>query len=134
MGETGYRFTSSQEFAGFTVREFETDRFRGIIMVRVYPGPSPTSSVFSYRGATVSKQSWETDLLIAVSVELSILRTALSMPDASGRRRDETSDASAYKQPLRTEYAHSPAKGENYFMNHGADWLENGPRGPGYYK
>jgi hypothetical protein len=135
MGESGYRFTSSKEFAGFTVREFETDRFRGMVMIRVYPGPSPTSFVLSYRGATVSKQSWETDLPVAVAVALSIRCTVtLSVPDSSGRRRDEASEASTYNQQLGTEYAHSTATGENFLMSHAEDWLENGPQGPGYYR
>jgi hypothetical protein len=135
MGESGYRFTSTKEFAGFTVRDFETDRHRGVVIVRVYPGPSPTSFVFSYRGATVSKQGSEADLPIAVAAALSIRCTVtLSMPDKSGRLTDEASEASTYNQQLGTEYAHSPTTGENFLMNHAADWLENGPQGPGFYR
>jgi hypothetical protein len=36
---------------------------------------------------------------------------------------------STYNQQLGMEYAHDPDTGENYWMNHAADWTEQRTRG-----
>ncbi|HSP68945.1 MAG TPA: hypothetical protein VLN48_14555 [Bryobacteraceae bacterium] len=46
---------------------------------------------------------------------------------------DDDKQESTYNRELGTEYAHNPATGEIYWMNHAGDWKETGPQGPGYY-
>ena len=40
---------------------------------------------------------------------------------------------SQYSRWTGMEHVHDPATGQNYWVEAGRDWRENGPRGPGYY-
>jgi hypothetical protein len=135
-GEASYRFLTNQEFAGATVRDFETDRFRGVALVRVFPGGTPTSFIMALRSAWVGKAAWQADLPIAAAVALSIRCMVTLMPSSGGwgGSSADGEDLSTYNQQLGTEYAHSRSTGENFLMTHATDWLENGPDGPGYYR
>jgi len=137
LGDSTYRFLTNQEFAGATVRDVETERFRGVVLVRLFPGGTPTSFIMALRSATVGKGAWQVELPIAAAVALSIRCRVSLMPPTYGsgsRGGDEGDDLSTYNRQLGTEYAHSPRTGENFLMTHATDWLESGPEGPGYYR
>ena len=48
-------------------------------------------------------------------------------------RRDKSRDGSDYSRWSGMENVHDPATGQNYWVEAGRDWRENGPKGPGYY-
>jgi hypothetical protein len=123
---------------GYTWLPYESPTYKGVVIYQVWPVPGdPYGYVVVQRMATARKPLWERQGAVAIAVALSIRCAVQVRPSDEGGRTGRTDDdeiESTYNQQLGMEYAHDPATGENYWMNHGTDWRENGPEGPGYYK
>lgn len=110
---------------------------RGIVIYRVFSVPNdPRGYILISRTAQMPTQLWEQKGALALRVALSI-RCNVQLRASPDSPRPPPSDddkvESTYNRELGTEYAHNPATGEIYWMNHAGDWKETGPQGPGYY-
>lgn len=146
MGDaSGAQYTSDTEDlgGGWRKREFESDPKRGIAIYTLYGAPftfAPGSYTLSARYAVVDKQSTSHDWLVALGVAMSIGCTTQLVPSPSSssssshRGADESDELKDYNSQLGTQWAHSPSTGENFYLDRSADYNENGPDGPGYYR
>jgi hypothetical protein len=117
---------------------------KGVVVYQALLTPgNPPGFVLIMRTAQTAQSRWEPEGAQAIAVALSIRCTAqLRAPGGGGvggggGRGGVSADdqvESTYNQQLGMEYAHDPDTGENYWMNHAADWTDSGPEGPGYYK
>jgi len=55
------------------------------------------------------------------------------LTDGRRSRRADDGERSDYSRWSGMENVHDPSTGQNYWVEAGRDWRENGPRGPGYY-
>lgn len=134
--EPPLQFSQPQSLGGgYMVREFEGVNGRGAVMYIVYPQPNG-GFIWGARSAFGPKQLWKAYGPVAMAVALSVrCRVQLrASPGSAGSRPATTAEESTYNAQLGTEYAHDPETGENFLMSHAADYLENGPQGPGYYR
>jgi len=131
------QFSAPQPLGGgYAAREFETPTRHGVVIYTVYP-QAMGGFIITARTAYGPRQMWQAYGPVAVAVALTIRCTVqLQVPSpsggggASGASREE----STYNQQLGTEYAHDPVTGENFLMNYGADYRDNGPQGAGFYR
>jgi hypothetical protein len=117
------------------VQEFDSAQFHAVALFRAYPMPMG-GYVVLMRIASGPREAWSRYGAVAVNVATSTqCRAQLTLaPGPEGGSRSSRSAESTYNAQLGTEYAHDPATGEAYLMNHGSDWWAGGPDGPGYYK
>lgn len=134
-GEPFQRISQPVPFGDLYVQEFDSAQFHAVALFRAYPMPMG-GYVVLMRIALGPRQSWSRYGAVAVNVATSThCRAQLTMgPGSEGGSRSSRSAESTYNAQLGTEYAHDPATGEAYLMNHGSDWWEGGPDGAGYYK
>jgi hypothetical protein len=131
------QFSAPQPLGGgYAAREFETPTRHGVVIYTVYP-QAMGGFIITSRTIYGPKQMWQAYGPVAVAVALTIRCTVQLQVSpwpgggaASGASREE----STYNQQLGTEYAHDPVTGENFLMDYGADHLDNGPQGPGFYR
>lgn len=135
MGEPFQQISQPALFGDLYVQEFDSARFHAVALYRVYP-MAMGGYVVLMRIASGPRQLWPAYGAIAVSVATSThCRAQLSpVPGSEGGSRARNSSESTYNAQLGTEYAHDPATGQLYLMQHSTDWSESGPDGPGYYK
>ncbi len=134
-GEPMQQMTQPMPFGDMYVQEFESATFHVLAMYRVYPMPMG-GYVVLMRIASGPRQLWSQYGAIAVNVASST-RCQAQLTAGGGSDSGSLSPRSAestYNAQLGTEYAHDPATGELYLMEHANDWWEAGPDGPGYYK
>jgi hypothetical protein len=134
-GEPMQQMTQPMPFGDMYVQEFESATFHVLAMYRVYPMPMG-GYVVLMRIASGPRQLWPQYGAIAVNVASSTRCRAQLTPagGSDGGSLSPRSAESTYNAQLGTEYAHDPATGELYLMEHASDWWEAGPDGPGYYK
>ena len=110
---------------------------KGVVIYRVWPiAGDPLGYIMISRIAQTAKGLWERQGAQAIAVALSIRCTVQLRPPSGGGGSGGSEDdkvESTYNQQLGMEYAHDAATGENYWMS-SADWKDDGPEGPGYYK
>jgi hypothetical protein len=137
VGETVQpQFSNPQPLGnGYVVRDFEGTKIHGVIIYIAFPQQTG-GFIVAARSAYGPKPMWQAYGPVAVAIATTIRCTVqLRSPygggggASGGASREETT----YNQQLGTEYAHDPATGQNYLMNHATDYLQNGPQGPGYY-
>lgn len=134
-GEPMQGMTQPMPFGDMYVQEFESATFHVLAMYRVYP-MQMGGYVVLMRIATGPRQLWQQYGPVAVNVASSTRCQAQLTPSggSDGGSLSPRSAESTYNAQLGTEYAHDPTTGELYLMEHGTDWWEAGPNGPGYYK
>jgi hypothetical protein len=134
-GEPMQQMTQPMPFGDMYVQEFESATFHVLAMYRVYPMPMG-GYVVLMRIASGPRQLWPQYGAVAVNVATSTRCRAQLAPagGSDGGSLSPRSAESTYNAQLGTEYAHDPATGELYLMEHANDWWEAGPDGPGYYK
>lgn len=148
LGDTsGMRYTSgSQPFLGyFTLRQFESAGHVGLVFYRIYPGPTPQAYVESVYFAIAAKTRARIRLQTAAGVAVSIRCVTQLLPrtgEPGGGRPGKSSrvgcgtggNLRGYQKELGSQYAYSPSTGQNFLLDPSANWNENGPQGPGYYR
>ncbi len=133
-GEPFQQVTQPMPFGDMYVQEFDSAQFHAVAMYRVYP-MQMGGYVVLMRIASGPRQLWPAYGAVAVNVASSTqCRAQLSPVGSSGGSQSRRSSESTYNAQLGTEYAHDPETGTPYLMQHGSDWWEGGPDGPGYYK
>jgi hypothetical protein len=110
---------------------------KGVVLYRAWPVPGdPRGYVLVVRRAQTAKSIWSTHGAQAIAVALSI-RCTVQLRAGGGEGGSGSADdrlESTYNQQLGMEYAHDPQTGENYWVSPSADFRNDGPEGPGYYK
>ena len=133
-GDPFTQVTPPTAFGDLYVQEFESAQWHGVALYRVYPMPMG-GYVLLMRIASGPRQLWRDYGAVAINVATSTqCRAQLTPSGGSGGSRDRRSSESTYNAQLGTEYAHDPETGQAYLMQHGSDWWDGGPDGPGYYK
>jgi len=134
-GDPFQRISQPTPFGDLYVQEFESAQFHAVALYRAYPMPMG-GYVVLMRIAMGPRQLWARYGAVAVNVATSTrCRAQLTPPPGSeSGSLSSRSAESTYNAQLGTEYAHDPDTGEAYLMNHGSDWWEGGPSGPGYYR
>lgn len=134
-GDPFQRISQPMAFGDLYVQEFDSAQFHAVALFRAYPMPMG-GYVVLMRIASGPRELWSRYGAVAVNVATSTrCRAQLTMaPGPEGGSRTARSAESTYNAQLGTEYAHDPATGEAYLMNHASDWWEGGPQGAGYYK
>jgi hypothetical protein len=116
------------------VQEFDSARWHGVALYRVYP-MAMGGYVLIQRIALGPRELWSAYGPVAVSIASSTRCRAQLMPSGDpGGSHSRGSSESTYNAQLGTEYAHDPETGQLFLMQHGSDWQESGPDGPGYYR
>lgn len=134
-GDPFQRISQPVPLGDLYVQEFDSAQFHAVALFRAYPMPMG-GYVVLMRIASGPREAWSRYGAVAVNVATSTqCRAQLTLaPGSEGGSRSSRSAESTYNAQLGTEYAHDPATGEAYLMNHGSDWWAGGPDGPGYYK
>lgn len=126
---------------GLSLMQCRTPRYVGLAMYQTFP-MAGNGYVLVIRTAGTVPGLWQRDAAAVSAVSRSIRCNIPLRPSAfdyttglgeSGRRRSKAGDGSDYSRWTGMESAHDPSTGENYWVEAGRDWRENGPRGPGYY-
>jgi|GEM_PF-1615223 len=130
----------------FTLRHFDSAANTGLVFYKVYPGYSyPQTYIESFYVAIANKARAGTALPVASGVAVSIRCQTQLIPvryDPPDNEKGGDSppgcgyggELKGYNKELGWQYAHSPSTGENFLLDAGTQWNENGPEGAGYYR
>lgn len=127
---------------GLALMQCRTPQYVGLALYQVFP-MAGNGYVLVIRTAGAVPAAWPRDAAAASAVSRSIRCNVPLRPSSfdyttglgeSGRRRGGgSSSGSDYSRWTGMESAHDAGTGENYWVEAGRDWRDNGPRGPGYY-
>lgn len=133
------RYTSEATPLGrYAYRSFEAPGFRGIVVHRLFDtsgGPYVDGEDYvevTYFAVTRAEEwdaEWESVMRTALSIRCT---AAYRTPSGSEIRSEDGSSEDAYNRWLETEYVHDSTC-TNYLVSD-ANWLSDGPAGPGYYR
>lgn len=129
--------TPMRDDFGYTWLPYESGDAKGVVIYQVWAIPyDPPGYVVVRRLAQTRKSLWKGHGAEALAGALSIrcVRQLQPSPDAATGSSSEDKLESTYNPQLGMEYAHDSVTGENYWVSPSADWQENGPEGPGYYR
>lgn len=127
---------------GLALMQCRTPRLAGLALYQVFP-MAANGYVLVVRTAATAAAAWPREGALASAVARSVRCSVPLRPssfdytsgpsDAGKRRRAKAEGDPEYSRWLGMEHAHDPATGQNYWVESGRDWRENGPRGPGFY-
>lgn len=130
---------------GLALMRCRTPRFVGLAMYQVFP-MAGNGYVLVIRTAGTTPALWQRDAAAASAVSRSIRCNVPLRPSSfdytsglagaghrGGGAKKGGGGTSDYSRWSGMENVHDPSTGENYWVEAGRDWRENGPRGPGYY-
>lgn len=127
---------------GLTLLECRTPQLVGLALYQVFP-MGTGGFVLVMRTAATAPGQWASQGALASAAARSIrcnvpLRpssfdytTGLSGRDKPRRKGGEAD--SGYSRWSGMEHYHDERTGQNYWVSPSRDWVDNGPRGPGYY-
>ena len=126
---------------GLSTMECRNAQVTGLAVYQVFP-LTDGGFVVVMRTAGAIPARWRRDAAIASAVARSVrcnvpLKPSsadfTSGPSGSGKARRKGEGDSGYSRWLEMENYHDSRTGQNYWVNPGRDWQQNGPQGPGYY-
>lgn len=126
---------------GLSLMQCRTPSHVGLAMYQAFP-MAGNGYVLVIRTAGTVPELWQREAAAVSAVSRSIRCNVPLRPSSfdyttglgdSGRRRSKEGSSSDYSRWSGMENVHDPSTGENYWVEAGRDWRENGPRGPGYY-
>jgi hypothetical protein len=127
---------------GLWLMQCRTPQYVGLALYQAFPMQG-NGFVLVMRTAGAVPALWQREGALAAAVSRSIRCNVPLRPSSfdytsglgeSGKSRRGTAEAASdYSRWSGMENVHDPATGQNYWVEAGRDWRENGSKGPGYY-